>query len=101
MPNGLEVFDPSGQLRVSLTDRLGRLIDSFVVSAAASGSKFYDLAAVGAPIAAFSVPAGVSDLHSVSHSVSVSGGWVSWSPHPGTSTLTSARIASRIYVVTL
>lgn len=96
MPTGMEIDTPSGP-RISLTDRLSRVIDVLTVDAAASGSKTYNLAGIVGQLLAFSVPATAGALHTVPHAVSVSGGVVSWSP---LATATSGRISSKIYVVT-
>lgn len=85
---GLEIYSAQGEKRVSLTSRLGRIIDFIPVGAGESGSKQFNLEAIGAPNGIFVVSiaqaVGLNALVSISHFAQVSTtssvATVSWVP---------------------
>lgn len=79
MPVGLEVFNPQGALRVSLTTPMARVIETFTVGGQTSGSKTYtvnnNIHAVCTAVSGYLLPP----------KISVSGKTVSWVPSSSTS----------------
>lgn len=78
MAYGLECWDASGTKTLSTTDRLTRLCYTTTVSASSSGS-VYLADIVGKTAAYFAL---ALELDKFAHSVTRSGGTISWTPAP-------------------
>lgn len=79
MSFGLEVYTPSGGTRLSVADRITRVLYFAFVPAGTSGSVTID-GLTSAAAAAFAIIAGSPSINEVPTQVSVSGNTVSWSP---------------------
>ncbi len=82
MAHGIEIYNQHGQLRVSLTSRITRLLFSRHISRGSSGSVTVPGFDPNKGVAMV-IAKGVSNSSYgvVPHQVSVSGETVSWSPH--------------------
>ncbi len=104
MSFGLEIYSATGDLRVSLSETLGRIIELFSVGANESGSRQYNLNTVGAPNGlvgiAITAPVGNQSFMGLGHSITIttagSVATVSYSP---IANFAEGRVASNILVL--
>ncbi len=82
MPQGFQVFRPSGALKIDLSDRLLRLVDIIFVPAGVPGSAYRDGLLTGTPVVFATMVGGAGASWPGNNlyppAISVSGGTVSW-----------------------
>ena len=88
MPQGLEVYNASGVLELSITDRITRILNSAVLTGASTGTIVDAGLLTGDPF--WWVSADSSTFYATEPTINVSGDTISWdiTPYGGTESYT-------------